>query len=136
MIENLSTHETTSNDYDKTNKINTIKVEINEEESVDDPLSIHEDNEIKEEDMYDYDRIDIEEFKIEPDNNINQDESDQNNVNAVNNPILVNNMDEEVVDNIVENLNEVEGNVVDQGNNDFQGPENLSVAEALAFFSS
>jgi hypothetical protein len=45
-------------------------------------------------------------------------------------------MDEEVVDNIEENVNEVEGNVVDQGNNDFQGLENLSVAEALAFFSS
>ena len=28
--------------------------------------------------MYDYDKIDIEEFKIEPiDNNINEDESDQ-----------------------------------------------------------
>ena len=75
-------------------------------------------------------------------------ESDQNNVNAVNNPILVNpnnilkgnilvnNIDEEVVDNIEEEINEVEGNVVDQGNDDFQGLENLSVAEALAFFSS
>ena len=53
---------------------------MNEEESVDDPLSIHQDNENKEEDMYDYDRIDIEEFKIEPiDNNINEDESDLNN---------------------------------------------------------
>ena len=53
------------------------------------------------------------------------------------NNILDNNIDEEVVDNIEENENEVEGNVVvDQGNNDFQGLENLSVAEALAFFSS
>ena len=99
--------------------------------------------------MYDYDRIDIEEFKIEPDSNVNEieykDESDQNNVNAVNNPILVNNIDEEVVDNILENanvvegneenVNEVEGNEVGQENNDFQGLENLSVAEALAFFS-
>ena len=32
-------------------------------------------------------------------------------------------------------VNEVEGNV-DQENNDFQGLENLSVADALAFFSS
>ena len=86
--------------------------------------------------MFDYDKIDIEEFKIEPDNNINEDESYQNNVNAVNIHILVNNMDEEVVDNIGENVNEVEDNIVDNGNNDFQGLENLSVAEALAFFSS
>ena len=99
--------------------------------------------------MYDYDRIDIEEFKIEPSNHINEieyeDRSDQNNVNQVNN-ILGNDMDEEVVDNIEENVNEVEGNVeengnevegnvVDQGNDNFQGLENLSVAEALAFFS-
>ena len=122
---------------------------------------------IKEEDMYNYDSIDIEEFKIEPDNNINEikevefydydqidieefkisnsnsnvneieykDESDKNNVNAVNNLSEINNIDEEVVDNIDENVNEVEGNVVDQGNNGFQGLENLSVAEALAFFS-
>ena len=41
-----------------------IKEEIKEEESVDDPLSIHQDNENKEEDLYDYDTIDIEEFKI------------------------------------------------------------------------
>jgi hypothetical protein len=106
---------------------------------VTDPPSILQDNEIKEEDMFDYDTIDIKEFKIEPDNCINEieneDKSDQNNVNQVNN-ILVNNIDEEVVDNIEENVNEVEGNVVDQGNNDFQGLENLSVAEALAFFSS
>ena len=85
--------------------------------------------------MYDYDRIDIEEFKIEPDNDINEDESDQNNVNK-GNDIFVDNIDEEVVDNIEENVNEVEENVVDQENNDFQGLENLSVAEALAFFSS
>ena len=89
--------------------------------------------------MYDYDKIDIEEFKIEPGNHMNEieyeDRSDQNNINQVNN-ILVNNMDEEVVNNIEENVNEVEGNVVDQGNDDFQGFENLSVAEALAFFSS
>ena len=54
----------------------------------------------------------------------------------MNNPILVNNIDEELVHNIEENVNEVEGNADDQGNNDFQGLENLSVAEALAFFSS
>ena len=135
MNENSSTHETTSNDFVKGKEVETIKEEINEEESVDDPPSIHQDNEIKEEDMYDYDKIDIEEFKIELVSNINEDESDQNNVNQVNN-ILDNNIDEEVVDNIEENINEVEGNVIDQDNDNFQGLENLSVAEALAFFSS
>ena len=137
MNEDSTSHGTTSNGFDKGNKVETIQEEINKEESIDDPPSIHPDTEIKKEDMYDYDRIDIEEFKIEPiDNNINEDESDHNNVNTVNNPILVNNMDEEVVDNIEENVNEVEANVVDQGNDNFQGLENLSVAEALAFFSS
>ena len=56
--------------------------------------------------------------------------------NRVNDPILVNNMDEEVVDNIDDNVNEVEDIEVGQENNDFQGLENLSVAEPLAFFSS
>ena len=162
--EDSSTHETTYNDYVKRKDVGTIKEELNEEESVDAPPSIPQDNEIKEEDMYDYDTIDIEEFKIEGVNNINdikyEDTSDQNNVNAENNlilannideevvdnieenvnegegNILVNNIDKEVVDNIEENVNEVEGNVVDQENNDFHGLENLSVAEALAFFSS
>jgi uncharacterized Zn-finger protein len=52
------------------NKVETIKEEIDEEESVDDPFSIHQDNENKEEELYDYDydAIDIKEFKIEPDN--------------------------------------------------------------------
>ena len=62
--------------------------------------------------------------------NTNTGRSDENNVNEVNN-----HMDEEVVVNIEENVNEVEANVFDQGNNNFQGLENLSVAEALAFFS-
>ena len=138
-----STNQNSSNnDCVERKEVETIKEEINEEESFDDHLSIHQDNEIKEEDMYDYDRIDIEEFKIEPiDNNINVDESDLN--NKVNDPILVNNVDEEVVDNIDDNVNEVVGNInlnnideaivdnieenvneieadiVDQGNNDF-----------------
>ena len=85
MNEDSSTHETTSNDYNEGNEVEAIKQEINEEESVDDPLSIHQDNENKEEDLYEYDRIDIEEFKIEPNNCINyiqyEDKSDQNNVN-------------------------------------------------------
>ena len=39
----------------------------------------------KDEDLYDYDRIDIEEFKIEPgDVNINEESSDQNNINKGN----------------------------------------------------
>ena len=156
--EDSSTHHNSANDCGEGKEVETVKEEINEEESVDDPLSIHLDNENKEEDVYDYDRIDIEEFKIEPiDNNINVDESDLNNkvndilvnnmdeelvdnieenVNEGEGNILVNNLEEEIVDDIEENVNEVEGNVVDQGNNDFQGLENLSVAEALAFFSS
>ena len=39
-------------------------------------------------------------------------------------------MDEAIVDNIEENVNEV----VDQGYNNFQGLEYLSVVEALTFF--
>jgi uncharacterized Zn-finger protein len=89
-----STNQTTSNDYGKGNIVETIQEEINEEESIDDPPSIHQDNENTEEQV------------------------------------------EEIFDNIEENVNEVEADVVDQGNNDFQGLENLSVAEALAFFSS
>ena len=82
-----------------------IKEEINEEENVDDPLCINqetqnicedrnEENQNKDdnEDMFDYDKIDIEEFKIEPD--INEDKSEHNNLKIVNNPILVNNIDE------------------------------------------
>ena len=133
------TNQNSANDCGEGEEVETIKEELIEEESVDDRLSIYLDNEIKEEDMYDYDRIDIEEFKIEADDDINniecEDKSDKNNVNQVND-ILVNNIDEEVVDNIEENVNENEGNIVDQGINDFQGLENLSVAEALAFFSS
>ena len=130
-----STNQNSSNDCGEGKVVETIKEEINEEESIDDPLSIHQEKESKEEDMFDYNTINIEEFKIEHvDNNINEDESDRN--NKVNNPILVNNIDEEVVDNIEENVNEVEGNEVGQENNDFQGLENLSVAEALAFFCS
>ena len=43
--------------------------------------------------------------------------------NEVNNPLLVNYIDEVVVDIIEENVNEAEGNIVDQGNNNFQGLE-------------
>ena len=134
--EDIPTNQKISNDCceGEGKEVETLKKELKEEESVDDPLSIHPDNENKEEDIINYDKIDIEEFRIEPDNCINEIEnenkSDQNNVNQVNN------IDEEVVDNIEENVDEVEENVVDQGNNNFQGLENLSVAEALAFFSS
>ena len=120
-----------------------IKEEIKEEESVDDPLSIHQDNENKEEDLFDYNTIDIEEFRIEPDNVDTNDVTDeersgQNNVNNVNN-LLVNNMDEEVndvIDNVEENVNEVEENVVGQENINYEALQNLSVDQALAFFSS
>ena len=134
--EDISTNQNSANDCIERKVIESIKEEMNEEESVDNPPSIQQDNENKEEDMFDYNKIDIEEFKIEPGNNINDVESGQNNVNEVNNPIMIDNIDEEVVDNIEENVNEVEENVVDQGNNNFQGLENLSVAEALAFFST
>ena len=40
------------------------------------------------------------------------------------------------MDNIHENVNEDDGNVVGQGNINYQELENLSVEEALAFFSS
>jgi uncharacterized Zn-finger protein len=66
--EDSSTRQNISNDCGEEKEVETIKEEINEEESVDDPLSIHPDNEIKKENMYDYDRIDIEEFKIDPNN--------------------------------------------------------------------
>ena len=80
MTKESSTHETTSNDYVKGKEVETVKEEINEEESVDDPLSIHQDNENKEEDIFDYDTIDIEEFKIEPSNkNIDEDRSSSRN---------------------------------------------------------
>jgi uncharacterized Zn-finger protein len=73
-------------------EVETIKKEINNDESVDDPHPIHQETENKDEDLYDYDRIDIEEFKIEPgDVNINEESSDQNNINNVN--VLVNNTD-------------------------------------------
>ena len=48
-------------------------------------------------------------------------------------------MDEEVnnvIDNVEENVNEVEGNVVGQGNINYEALQNLSVEEALTFFSS
>ena len=98
--------------------------EIKEEESVDDPLPIHQDNENKEEDLYDYDTIDIEEFKIEPDNVdindiTNEEQSDQNNVNNENNV-----------------MNNGEENVAGQENINYEALQNLSVDEALAFFSS
>jgi len=40
------------------------------------------------------------------------------------------------MDNIEEKVNEVQENVVGQGSNNFPVLENLSVEEALAFFSS
>ena len=69
---------------------------------------------------------------------LNQDLSDQDNMNEGNN-LNINNMDEEVndvIDNIEENVNEVEGNVVGQENINYEALQNLSVDEALAFFSS
>ena len=41
-----------------------------------------------------------------------------------------------MIDNVEEIVNEVEGNVVGQGNINFQALQNLSVDEALTFFSS
>ena len=52
-------------------------------------------------------------------------------------------VNDNVIDNIVENVNEVEGNVnevegnvIGQGNINYEALQNLSVDEALAFFSS
>ena len=90
-------------DFGEANEVKTIK---EEQESVDDPLPSYQDNENKEEDLFDYDTIDTEEFKIEPDNindTTNEARSDQNNINNVNNP-LVDNMDGEM------------NNVIDQDN--------------------
>ena len=42
----------------------------------------------------------------------------------------------DVLDNIEENVNEIEGNVVDHEIISYQVLENLSVDKALAFFSS
>ena len=42
----------------------------------------------------------------------------------------------EVIDNVEENVNEVEGNVDGQENINYEALQNLSVDQALAFFSS
>ena len=87
-----STNENSAIDCGKENKVETVK-----EESVDDPLSIHQDNENKEKDMYDYDRIDIEEFKIEPSNkNIDEDRSSLRNFVDCGEPIKVEYIKEEI----------------------------------------
>ena len=94
-------------------EVETIKKEINNDESVDDPHPIHQETENKDEDLYDYDRIDIEEFKIEPgDVNINEESSDQNNINNVNE--LDNNLDEDMNDRKISNDISVEDS--DQNN--------------------
>ena len=74
-----SLNENNSNKCSEEKEVESIKEEINEEESVNDPLSIHQDNENKEEDIFDYDKIDIEEFKIEPVNDIDKDRSSSRN---------------------------------------------------------
>ena len=47
-----STHQNSANDCGEGEELETIKEEINEEERVDDPLSIYQDNDNKEEDMF------------------------------------------------------------------------------------
>jgi uncharacterized Zn-finger protein len=77
--EDSFTYQNSSDDCREGELVDIIKEEMSDKESVDDPLSILQDNKIKEEDMYNYDKIDMEEFKIEPiDNTINEDESDLN----------------------------------------------------------
>ena len=66
--EDSSSNQSSSNDCGEGEVVKPINEEFNDEESVDDRLSIRQDNKIKKEDTFDYDRIDIEEFKIEPDN--------------------------------------------------------------------
>ena len=84
MNKDSSTKQNSSNnDCGEEKEIETMKEDMNEEESVDDPLSIHQDNEDKEEDMYDYDRIDVEEFKIEADDNINNMKHDDDHDNEI-----------------------------------------------------
>ena len=73
--EDSSTNQNSANDCGEGEAVEIIKEEINEEDRVHDPLSIHQSNENKEEDTSDYDRIDIEKFKIEPNNDIDEDRS-------------------------------------------------------------
>jgi hypothetical protein len=58
--EDSSTIQNSSNDCIEGEEVQSIKEEMNEN---------------KAEDLFDYDRIDIEEFKIEPDNNIDEERS-------------------------------------------------------------
>ena len=51
--EDISIHQNSYNVFIKGEVVETFKEEINEEESVDDPLPIHQDNKIKEEDTFD-----------------------------------------------------------------------------------
>jgi hypothetical protein len=155
---NISPNQSNFIDCGETVKVEDIKEEMNEEESVDDPLSIQGQinsnvsenivTEVKEE-LNSDDPLCI-------NDTTNEDLLDQDNINEGNN-LNVNNMDEEVIDNIEENVNEVEGNVIEvegnvnevegnvndvegnvvgQGNINYEVLQNLSVIEALAFFSS
>ena len=66
-------------------EVETIKNEINNDESFDDPHPIHQETENKDEDRFDNNKIDIEECKIEPvDDNISEESSYQSNINNVN----------------------------------------------------
>ena len=121
-------------------KIEDIKEEMNEEESVDDPLSIQgqTNSDVSENIVTEVKEEVIRDDPLCINDTTNEDLSDQNNINNVNN-LNVNNMDEEVnnvIDNIEENVNEVEGNVVAQDDINFQALQNISVDEALAFLSS
>ena len=126
LLEDSSTNPTNFVDCGENIKVESIKEEINEEESVEDPLYILQNK--------DLDNYNLDACVSRSDN------SDKNNsVNNLLDNVEVNNMDEEVnnvVENVEENVNYVEGYVIGQGNVNFRALENLSVKEVLAFFSS
>ena len=111
-------------DCGETIKEENIKEEIKEVESVEDPLNIPQ-------------RIENSNICEDIKEEVNEEES--NSVEKNGHGVNYGNMDEEVndaKDYNGENVNEVDGNVVGEGNINYQELENLSVAEALAFFSS
>ena len=136
-------------DCGETIKEEDIKEEIKDVVSVEDPLTIHHEIENSNicENIYKeinevvtnsvennahgvnnvIDDMDEEVNDAIDDNGDNVDYIDENVVGVI---------DNDVMDNIGENVNDIDENVVGEGNINYQELENLSVAEALAFFSS
>ena len=114
-------------------KIETIKEEMNEEESVEDPLSIHDESVNSE---------DVEYLVDNHEEELNEGDAGNDNIeeeNIVNENNDVNVDEEQVQENLQVNENE-EVDIVDEElvppNNEYQNLGNMSVEEALAFFSS